>query len=72
MIWNESNNLIDQQMIKIPVKLTNTENGTSGTSGAFIIAGGVLKKDVFVDGKIYFTGSNLPIQLFIRILVQIH
>jgi hypothetical protein len=62
MIWNPSSNLIEStNQITIPITFTSTENSISSTSGTFIIAGGMgIKKDVFIDGKIYFTGSNLP------------
>jgi hypothetical protein len=62
MIWNPITNLIEaSNEITIPITYTSTQNSTSSTSGAFVIAGGMgIKKDVFIDGKIYFTGSNLP------------
>lgn len=62
MTWNSSTNLIESSnQITIPITVTSTQNSTSSTSGAIVIGGGVgIKKDMFIDGKIYFTGSNLP------------
>jgi hypothetical protein len=62
MVWNSSSNLIiSQNHIDIPITFTSTVNTASSTSGAFIIAGGIgIEKDLFIDGKIHLTGSNLP------------
>lgn len=60
--WNSNINLMEStNEIRIPMSFTSTTNSVSSTSGAIIIAGGIgVKKDLFIDGKIFLTGSNLP------------
>jgi hypothetical protein len=60
MVWNPNTSLIEAtNEITIPIKSTSTENSTSSTSGSFVITGGMgIKKDIFIDGKIYFAGNN--------------
>lgn len=62
MTWNPTSKLVQAtDQITIPISFTSTMNSTSSTSGAFVIAGGVgIKRDMFIDGKVYFTGSSLP------------
>lgn len=62
MIWNSVNSRIESNnQIIIPMTFTSTVNSVSSTTGSVIINGGVgIKKDIFIDGKINFVGSNLP------------
>jgi hypothetical protein len=60
MLWNNSTKLIESSnQIVIPMTFSSTVNSTSSSTGAFILAGGMgLKKDLFMDGKIYIKGST--------------
>lgn len=60
MTWNNSTKLIESSNdIIIPITFSNTSNSTSSTTGTVIVNGGVgIKKDVFIDGKIYLTGNS--------------
>lgn len=61
-IWNEVNKRIEaRNHIDIDLNLTSTSNAFSSTSGSLKLAGGLgVKKDMFIDGKIFISGSNLP------------
>ena len=60
MVWNNSTKRIESSnQIVIPMTFSSTVNSTSSSTGAFILAGGMgLKKDLFMDGKIYIKGST--------------
>jgi len=60
MTWNESTKRIESNnQITIPITFTNTINSTSSSSGTLIVNGGLgIKKDMYIDGRIYFRGST--------------
>lgn len=60
MTWNDSTKRIESSnQITIPIRFNSTVNSTSSTSGAFILYGGAgIKKDLYVDGKIYVRGTT--------------
>lgn len=62
MVWNTSSTLIQSQNhIDIAIIFNDTKNSTSSTTGSIVNFGGIgIKKDAFIDGKIFLTGSNLP------------
>jgi hypothetical protein len=61
MIWDSSTKLIESKdHIDIPITFTSTANSTSATTGAFVINGGLgIAKDVFINGKMYFVGTDV-------------
>lgn len=61
-IWNDITKRTEaRNHIDIDISFTSTTNSISSTSGSLKLAGGLgVKKDIFIDGKIFLTGSNLP------------
>lgn len=59
MVWDNSTKVIKSSNdITIPILLSNTTNSTSSTSGALKINGGIgIKKDIYVDGRMYLTNT---------------
>jgi hypothetical protein len=60
MVWNDNNKRIESSnKITIPITFTNTVNSFSSSTGTFILNGGLgIKKDVYMDGKLYIRGST--------------
>lgn len=60
MTWNNSTKRIESSnQIIIPISFTNTTNSISSTTGTVILNGGLgIKKDMYMDGKLYIRGST--------------
>jgi hypothetical protein len=60
MVWNDSTKRIESSnQITIPITFTSTVNSSSSSTGSFILSGGLgIKKDVYMDGKLYIRGST--------------
>jgi hypothetical protein len=60
MVWNDSTKRIESSnQITIPVTFTSTVNSSSSSTGSFILSGGLgVKKDMYMDGKLYIRGST--------------
>lgn len=60
MIWNNTNKRIESSnQLTIPITFTSTVNSSSSSTGSFILSGGLgIKKDVYMDGKLYIRGST--------------
>jgi hypothetical protein len=60
MVWNDSTKRIESSnQITIPLTLTSTLDSTSSSTGGFIVEGGVgIKKNVYMDGKLYIRGNT--------------
>lgn len=60
MVWNTGNQRIEaSNTINIPVRLSNNTNATSSTSASIVMNGGLgIQRDVFIDGRINFVGTN--------------
>jgi len=60
MTWNNVTKRLDSKdTISIDLLLNSTTNSTSTSTGALLISGGVgIKKDVWLDGKMYLQGVS--------------
>jgi hypothetical protein len=60
IVWNASTNRMESvNTVGLPINFASTENSTSSSTGSLRLGGGLgIKKDLFIDGKAYFTGSS--------------
>jgi hypothetical protein len=60
MVWNTGNQRIEaSNTINIPIRFSNNTNAISSTSASIVMNGGLsIQRDLFIDGRINFVGTN--------------